>query len=253
MPVALSLDGELPIDDSWKGSPLAWKFYTVAEREALVKKAEQGVVRVTLQFRSPSTDAGTRRLSSSEDEFATEMNVPGIVLEGKRVLVLAALKPKVTARLETILVTAGSNKSPAKFLGSLRDYGAFVATLEKPLSPATVLAEKPLFDYEFELLPMADVRLHGENEATYVAHRRIRSFRLSWHRQVCPVITGRDDTVFLFNTDGSLVALPISRREKVSTQDRYSSGRQELVFASYLKDVPGRREGQLRSGQRPAL
>ncbi len=237
VPVGLSLDGELPIDDSWKGSPLKWKFYTIPEREALLKKAEQGVVRVTLQFRSPSKDTSLRRFVTSADESATEMDVPGIILQGNRVLVLASLKPKVTARLESIIVNSGGTKTNAKFQGSLRDYGALVATLEKPVAGGVALADKPVFDYAQRLLPTADVRLHGEDRATYLGHRRIRGFRLGWHRQVCPAVMGRDDTLFLFDTDGSLVALPIMRREKVTVQDSYSGGRPELLFASYLKDV----------------
>jgi serine protease Do len=237
VPVGMSMDGELPADDSWKGSPLDWKFYTLAEREALLKKAERGVVRVTLQFRSPPTDSTSRRYATSEEEFVTEMNVPGIALDGNRVLVLASLKPKVTARLETIQATVGSTTVTAKFEASLRDYGALVVKLDKPLGGAVKLSLKPPFDYAFKLLPTADVRLHGENRATYMAHRRIRSFRLGWHRQICPQILGRDETTFLFDNDGALVALPIDRREKVTVQDRYSSSRQELVFASYLKDV----------------
>jgi serine protease Do len=239
VPVGMSFDGELPADDSWKGSPLAWKLYTVAEREQLLKKADEGVARVTLHFRSPAKETNilSRYASSNESDNVTEMNVPGILLADNRVLVLASLRPKITARLETITVHSGEAQATAKFAGSLRDYGALVATLDKPLPGVVALATNPLFDYAFKLLPAADFRLMGEDRVAYLGHRRIRSFRLGWHRQVCPTVVGRDDTLFLFDTNGALVAMPIARREKVSVQERYAASRPELLFTSYFKDV----------------
>jgi hypothetical protein len=239
VPIGLSMDGELPPDNSWKGSPLAWKFISADDRDKLMdtlrQKAEQGVIRVTLHFRSPAKEAGVRRAGAGSDEGLTEMDVPGILLEGNRLLVIANLKPKVTARLERIVAHSQGQAVEAKFAGSLSNFGCLMAMLDKALPGAVTLATQPFNDYENRLLAAADLRFQGENRTTHLGHRRIMSFRLGWERQEFPQVFGRDDSLFLFDTDGLLVALPIAHREQVATEGTYPSNRPELSLASYLK------------------
>jgi serine protease Do len=239
-PVGLSMDGEFPPDDSWKGSPLAWATCSGEERDKLLgslRQWSQAVVRTTLHFRSPSKETGPRRYTRGDDDGVTELDVPAVVMEGGRILVLATLRPKTTARLETITVHLGGNKIvAAKFEGTLRDYGALVAKLEQPL-PAAALSEKAVFDYENVMLPAADIRLFGDNRTVYFCHRRIMSYTLGWHRQILPQVYGNTNSLFLFDTAGALVALPLAHREKVVFSDTASSTRPQMVFASYLHDV----------------
>ena len=278
-PVGLSMNDELPPDDSWQVSPLKWAFYTEADRaamlDALQKKVDRAMVRVTLHFRSPKKETGARyRGGRDDDEQVTEAYVTGIILADGRVLVLANLRPKVTARLErvevhparqpsgqgtpAVLRTGEAGLRPgeavpggdaaatpgagdpvtAKFEASLKDYGCFTARLDKPLAGAMAFSAAPIRDTRFALLPAAEIRVHGEERTVYFNHSRIFGFDLGWRRQLYPEVAGRDEAVFLFDPAGALVALPVAHREKVTTRDRYYSSRDgRLTAAAYLGEV----------------
>jgi hypothetical protein len=243
--VGLSMDGELPADDSWKGSPRDWPVVTAEEWaktvEAVQKGCDQTVVRVTLHFRSPSKEVGVQYRSSRDEENATETYCHGVVLGGGQLLVLANLKPKVTARLEKIVVhPAGGGDVPARFSHTLRDYGCLVAALEQPLSQAAVFSNTPITDCRAVLLPSADITLQGENRTAYYDHTRISGFEFGWRRLVFPQVEAKEEDLFLFDAQGALLALPVVRREKVSLEERYSSSPQaNLTPVAYLKDVLG--------------
>ena len=239
--VALPMS-EVPLDDSWKGSPLAWPVYTPDEYAALVagvrQRAERALLRTTLHLRSPTREAGARYRSRDDDEGATEINATGIVLEGGRVLVLASLKPNVTARLERIVVHAADGKAvEAKFAGSLQDYAGLVATLEKPLGGAVTLSARPVLECRYALLPSVEIRLHGENRAAYFNHNRVRNPTIGWRQQLELGVMVRDQEKFLFDPQGALLAVPLGRRERVSTERQWSNVGPRLVPVVYLEHV----------------
>jgi serine protease Do len=241
VPVGLSLDGDLPSDDSWKGSPMDWKRYSTAERDkqldALRLKAEQGVVRVSLHFRSPTEIAGITRPGPNTLEAVIDLDVPGVLLEGGRVLALANLPPKVTARLERITVHGKTLSVPATFVGSLADYGCLVATVDRPLPGEVALSGKSPFDYENQLLGAIDLRFHGENRAANLSQRRIVSYKFGWQKHIFPQVYGTETSLFLFDNEGALVAFPIAHRERVSMTGTYPAYQPEMTFASYLRDT----------------
>ena len=69
-------------------------------------------------------------------------NVIGVLLTGNRVLVLAHLEPRVTARLESIRVFRANGEAiPASFTASLKHFGALVVTLDKPLAGVVKASE----------------------------------------------------------------------------------------------------------------
>jgi serine protease Do len=226
--VGFSMDGELPYDFSWMGSPLDQPLCTAdamaAKLAELEKHLGQAFVRVTLHFRSPAKDRNSEsRSSRDDDENAPEQNFVGILLEGGKVLALATLKPKVTARLERIVIHPAQGEDvQAKFSATLSDYGAILATLDKPLGKPATLAAGPVQAVRYAALRAADVRLHGEGWTTYFGHRRIAGFQLGWREHVYPDVSGQGKTLFLFDDAMRLVALPIVRREKVA-EDRWSS------------------------------
>jgi len=243
--VALAMNGRFDSEDNPAGSPLQWPAYKADEMARLVadieKRCDRGLVRVTLHFRSPKKDAGGRFRGHGEEEIATETHVLGIVLDGGRLLVLANLKPKVTARLEKIVVhPAAGPVVDAKFAASLLDYGCLLATLESPLAGALALSDLPILDARFMVLPAAEVRLLGENRVAYFDHRRIVGFDVGWRHQVYPEVAGKDEGLFLFDPQGALLAAPAARREKVSAEARYAS-RDELKLTPvvYLKAALG--------------
>jgi hypothetical protein len=204
----------------------------------LEKRVNRSLVRVTLCFRSPAKEAGQSFRSREDDESATELHTTGIILEGGKVLVLANLKPKATARLEEIVVHPAEGPDvKAKFTASLADYGAVVATLEKPVGEAVTLETGPIRAHRFQALLAADVRVRGENRTVYCEYRRIPGFDVGWREHLYPSTSGSEGALFLFSAGGPLVALPIIRREKAGAEERYSSARPTLTAASYVADT----------------
>jgi hypothetical protein len=243
--VALAMNARFDSADNPAGSPLAWPACTADEMAGIMadleKRCHQGLVRVTLHFRSPKKEAGGRYRGHPGEESATENHIIGIVLDGGRILVLANLKPKVTARLEKIVVhPAAGEPVEAKFAGSLLDYGCFLATLEKPLAGALALSAMPILDARFTALPAPEIRLQGENRVAYYDHRRIIDYDIGWRRQVYPRVTEeKDEALFLFDPQGALLAAPVAHREKVSAAaGRYGSRESaKLTPVAYLRTV----------------
>jgi len=241
--VALAMNARFDSEDNPAGSPLAWPAYTADEMARVMADLEarcnQGLVRVTLHFRSPKKEAGGRLHGRGDEESATENHVVGILLDGGRVLVLANLKPKVTARLEKVVVHLFTGDPvEAKFAASLLDYGCFLATLEKPMAGAIAFSPMPVLDARSRALPAAETRLQGENRVAYYDHRRIINYEVGWRHQVYPEVAGRDEGLFLFDPQGALLAAPVAHREKVSAEGRYASREDvKLTPAAYLRTV----------------
>lgn len=239
--VGLSMNAELPADGSWKASPAAWPAYSADEVRALLgalkRRCGSGLVRVGLYFRSPRQESGMS-YRMRDDEEATEMYANGLLIAPDRLLVLANLKPKVTARLERMTVfTEDGGSAAAAFEASLADYGCLVARLEKPLAGPIRLSDRSIGGHRFALLPTADVRLAGENRTVYYEHRRIADLEQGWRGRLYPEVIGRSEGLFLFDPDGALVALPVARREKVQTERWSSSSGARLTAAADLRAV----------------
>ncbi|MCK4600987.1 MAG: hypothetical protein KAU28_00875, partial [Phycisphaerae bacterium] len=235
--VGIAAKKEMPVDDSWKGSPLEWPAMSVAEMaealEKLDKAVSQDVLHVRLSFRSPKKTS--RR---DGDGGRTEHNVLGGLIDKNRILVLANLKPKVTARLERIVVRLPDGEPvAAEFTCTLKDYGAFIATLEKPLPGALTISTEKITNYRNKLLLGAEVALRGEKVTTYLCRNRITGFDMGWKRHIYPEACGKDKNLMLFEATGELVALPIIRREKVSLERSWSRKGGELTAAAQLAEL----------------
>ncbi len=232
-PVGVAVSGDMPLDDSWKGSPLDRPAITQAAHDKLLERTaaacRQGIVRVTLNFRAVK-DQGADLYATRDSANIAVMNVLGVLLDDQTVLVLAELKPALTARLEHIRVyqdTGGDTPEPtdAKFKATLLDYGAFVVTLDKPLHGAIALSTaKDIAHYEHTLLPAADIALQGEKRLAYYRHERLMGVHIGWRGFVYPELAGESLNTFAFDLDGHLLVLPLAHREKTSVRDGYSSG-----------------------------
>jgi len=241
VPVAAPMRGDLPVDDSWKGSPEAWPTVSAedlaARREAIARKADQAILRVELHFRSPKKQE-REEMYRRDEESATDRSVPGLLVSGKRILVLANLEPKVTARLERIRVhRAEGEPVAATFEHTLNDYGALVAALETPLEGALELADGDIRDFKNVLLTGAEVRIQGESRQVYLCRRRIAGFDEGWRRNLYPMMPGSGQNTFLFDTEGNLVALPITRREKAGPERQWRGREAQLTAAAQLAPV----------------
>ena len=248
--VGMSFTGRLPLDESWKGSPLDWPALSADELQAFHDKiadaADRIVLRVQLGFRSPKKEQGEQEYYSRDEDSATERHVAGLLLGPRQILVLASLDQKATARLERIQVfPAEGEPVQADFAGTLKDYGGFVATLQQPLQGAVAPAEGDIRRFDLVLLMGADVRIQGENRVAYVSRRRIPEFGLGWKRHLYPQLPGADENLFLFDADGRLVAYPIARRPKPGQSERWSTDQPTLTAAAQLVPVLSALDGSV--------
>lgn len=259
MPVGLAMRDELPLDDSWKGSPLEWPSVAAAEMEKLLAAREtetgQTVVRVALSFRSPKQAGGRSFWEWDSDDHpgGTEQNVAGVLVDASRVLVLWESPPKTTARLTRIMVYPAKGEClPAKFAGSLRDYGGFIAELEKPAADKAALAADDVRELRDKLLLGAEIAFQGEKRVAYFDHVRISDLGLKWRQQVFPSLKGDRETTFVFDASGRLAAIPIARRQRVTERERGSSSERTILLpAAYLKDILGDVSAHSDSGNIP--
>ena len=241
-PVGIATRDELPLDDSWKGSPLKWPAVSAAERAKLLdeleKRTNAGVLRVVLRLRSPKKKAGSDYAWRDRDEEreGTERNVAGVLLDAKRVLVLEGLKPAQTARLEQILVAPPQGEPVrAKFVCSVRDYGALLAELERPLEGALALSSEPILAFRGRLLLVADIKMAGERRLAYFDHTRIASLDLGRKRKLYPEVFG--DSPFVFDLKGQLVALPVEPRSLGAIEDRWERDRSIPTPVAHLREL----------------
>jgi hypothetical protein len=238
-PITLTMTSQLDAAGAWKAPPAEWKTISMkdlqARLDALEKASRQCLLRVELTFRSPRKSGQT----GYDDDGGSggTVNVAGVLTGPRQVLVLAPLKPKITARLQDIRVY-GEDGKPVKatFASSLTDYDAFMADLASDLSGAVKLSSKPILAYDEAMLLGVDLRIQGENRVEYLSRARIVSFDLGWRQQVYPYGGGGQ---FLFDpADGTLVAMPIGQREKSGESSRYRGGALSTATV-YLAKVLG--------------
>lgn len=243
----------LPEAEARTGNPLAWDRIPAEEYERLCGRVRESVdrvlPRVRLGFRSPKEAAGDEmsRFSSGVmdmdggDGESTERDVVGVVLRPDRVLVLSELRPNVTARLERIhlFLPGRTDPVPARFLGTLRDYGAFLAAPDAPLEGAPSLCDDPAASLTTRLLPSATVLQQGEGRTVHCAHHRISGWEPSWHGQLAPQTALDTTSAFLFDEASRLVALPLRYRTRSGDEEnrRWRRRADTLLLARYLSGM----------------
>jgi serine protease Do len=253
LPVGLLLGTRIGMDQAWQGSPLNWPMLSVADftklADQLQAASRASLVRVGLSFRSPKSSpddfrGGSRYSGSDFDEegggMSTERSVLGLVWDNNRVLVLANLKPRQTARLDRITVFPASGAAvSAQFVASLKTFGALVVKLDQTLPGAVKISSAAPRSWGDQLLLRADVAVQGETRTDYFMAERIASCTVGWQGRVYPELNGgENDNAFLFSSNLELVALPLVRREQISGgRDSYRSADVELTPASYVAEA----------------
>ena len=242
-PVGMTMNGRFA-DDSWKGSPLDWPVISAGEMAEglarLERKTDEGILRVSLNFRSPNKAAKfSFRDYNPEGRGGgeTERNVLGVLVSPNRILVLADLKSNMTSRLEQIQVYPPDGKPvSAKFAGTLTDYGAFLADLERPLPGPIEFSQEDISNQRCRLLMNANIRVLGEKRFGYYSHARFYVLELGWKRRVFPDHSSR--TSFAFTEGGQLLLLPLQRRDKIEAEETpRARAEDDMVPVAYIKPV----------------
>ncbi len=245
VPVGLAMRDELPLDDSWKGSPLDWPGVSADQMNELLAAREdqtsRTITRVALSFRSPkqARSSGYWGWNWNEQGTGTEHNATGVLVDAKRVLVLRDLPPKTTARLTRIMLHPADGKAiRAAFVGTLKDYGGFIVETETPLDGEKLLGTEDVAELRDKLLLGVDVTFQGEKRVAYFSHVRFSYLEPKWRDQIFPFFVGARENVFVYDTAGRLLAIPISRRQRVTEKERWSGSNPSLLLpAAYLMDM----------------
>lgn len=244
-PVALCMRSEQPIGDDWTQFAAGKSVIAADDVARQLKRFEsivnQGLHRVHLSLRSPKKGAQSTSYygwDSDNGEEATEMNVPGVLIGNDRLLVLANLKRKVTARLKRVLVhPVGGKPVEATFVGSLEKYGCFIAKLESPLAGALTLDDSAIESSRHSLLLAAQVLIQGEQRVQYLDHARIASFDRRWSGKSFPSLAGEESNRYLFTLDGKLRAFAVHRRTPVSVESEWGGDEEVLLPSNLLAEL----------------
>ena len=127
----------------------------------------------------------------------------------------------------------------AVFKASLSDFGGFVVETEKAMSEPRVLSQADIADFRDSLVPSAEILLQGEDRVTRVQPRRIGTLVKGPRGDVYPELQAADVAMFLFDPEGNVLALPLTRREKAVAADRYGSPRPLLTPVALVSKALG--------------
>jgi len=140
------------VDEDWHGQALlTGPGLTAAELDALKDRCKQQwgarLFRCLVQFRtkarSSPRDPWSAMLEMREVFTGTEdagsekeWSVVGLAIGPRRLFVPRSIARKRAARIESILVTIGQDKKPARFVGAFKDFGGFLLELTEGQLPA---------------------------------------------------------------------------------------------------------------------
>ncbi len=229
-PQGIAMDGVMPIDDSWKGSPAKWKTMPIKKFNKHIKNLEDtvnnAIVRVSLNFRSPKANGNnnySRRNYMSRkrsDTLSTQERGVGVCVDNKTILVMIDLAAETTARLDNIRVyTADGKERKAKFVGSLKEFGVIVISVEEPMKQTIKFAKGDPVESMYKLLLKARINVVGEEYITHFSNSRILGANIGYKNKVYPALSSREHDAFLFNLDNELMIMPLSIREKISLRN----------------------------------
>jgi len=242
--VGASMNGELPVDDSWKGSPLDWPCWSADEMKAVLGAVEDafshGLLHTTLTFRSPKKDEDSTRYRwrRSRDDQATTVHTISLVRDEETLIVLSDLNPKQTARLERIEVRLPDKTTcRARFGHTLREYGCLTAVLDEEGCQAVRplrIEQGDIRTIRNRAMVWATVSLFGEDHLVRYLHARVPSFQVGHRRNVYPSIPQDESNLFLFRPDGTLVAAPLTVRETIKDEDSWRSNEEGLTPLAFV-------------------
>jgi len=241
----ISINGKFAVNGSI--SPLEWKKLKVSEFETKVtelsKLVKGAIIHLKLNFRSPRMKPGRKSFSyrsSSKKSISTELYTSGMIFSKNKVLIFAALKPKETARLESITAFIGNKEVELKFICSLKDYNAIIAKSASDLTvKPLLLADKTIRKEWNKFLFKSNIVLKGDLLTYHCGHTWISGYSLGWKKQYSPNIPGDKKGAFLFDKNLNLLAFPLARRDKAKMERSYSYNRNKknLISVEYIKNI----------------
>ncbi len=223
-------------------SPLKWeKVYNAQLQKRfslLEKKLADTIFQTTLTFRSPKMPVSLNQETITFGEGATtktEKNCLSIAIGKNRIVILERLVPSVTARLKDIAIRLADGKTiNAKFEKTVSSWGAFTATTQKPFGTIMAFSKEPIGNNQDKLYLSAQIRIQGEKKTIYMQRNRIGNYYRGFNNKLYPVFDSNERDTFVFDSSNNLLALPLSRRNKISDDwDSWGgNGRNNVILSS---------------------
>lgn len=219
------------VPGEWSSLPIA----DFAELERSIHDEAAGsLLRTELRLRSPRSSAGNIfNMYAPSGAGPTEWTGVSVVLPSGDVLTLADLSTQSTARLEQIrLFDADGRAIEADFVGSLREFGAFVARPREPITSHARVFTAPILDLESSRTFIAEVAIRGEQRSQRIVRSWLERFEVGWRNALFPALHlhesydyqyddyhhGAPDggwRSFLYTSDGELAAVPLRKRSRL--------------------------------------
>jgi hypothetical protein len=248
-PVGLTMRSDLPADEDWKGPPDRWKKISAADLArkiaALRSIADANLLRVDLGFRSPKANTNepggswNRRNSSMISNIsATEAFLIGVRLDAQRLCIIGDLSREFTARLERIKVLDEKGVAQtARFDGSLREYGAFGARLDKPQNAPVRCDESGALKYRNRLALAVQVQRAGSERVCRIWPIFLSEFEPGHKNRPALRMPVGEEGVCLFTIDGALLSVPVLPRQQ-ATMSREAAWEVVAAGASFAPAAP---------------
>jgi hypothetical protein len=208
-------------DEKWSKSPLRWKYFSDKEMQRKKSQLEElisyAMPRATLKFRSPAK-RGARGMfdfyDRSGDRNSVEKNLPAIAIGKYRAIVFAALGPKTTARLESIVFNFPKDKKiKAEFEYTLKKWGAIVVKSKTPFSKYFKLPAPSFDKMSNHLIFSAKIKVQGENTSVKVQQDRVDSYYTGRENKIYPSLdSGNGDDTFAFSSTFNLLGVSVRPR-----------------------------------------
>ena len=231
--LGLSMKSNQPLGAERNLNPLTWKPLPAAEFEKRLSEfnamLKQNVYPVRLRLKPVKQASGTLRYRRGKTR--NEVDAFGIKLNNGHVLVAANLTPAETARLSGILITVNGKTVPARFEGTLRNFGALTAIPEKPLPGKGIrIYDGPLAKEFGSDVYIVQLKSFGKNLDMDVLTDEIRVLLTGFRGFQVPPFTSRSN-MLVFKTDGELLSLLLERR-----RIRQAGGIKYPVSADLLRE-----------------
>jgi hypothetical protein len=259
--VGAALSERLDSDGAWKGSPLSWPRLPARDFETAAAgirdAAKAGLLQVTINFRRKQSARWSESASYADRQAPTEMQAAGMLLGGGKVLVLAELSRRDTARIESMTLALGAKTVPLSVQGALVRYGALLAGYEGELDGAAALPRSgaDLSGKVGELLAADTLSYANDARDERTKRERVDAIREGFLGLRWPDIQTSSADTFVFTLDGKLVAVPMTARRALEMEEYYYqsqySGQSVLVMPVSRLDEILSDESAVDASQKP--
>lgn len=210
----ISMKTSLPLGTERDLNPRKWKQISAAEFEKKLadfnQMLKQNIYPVRIRLKPVKQASGTLRYRRGSTR--NEVDAYGIRLENGHVLIAANLTPAETARLSGILITVNGKTIPARFEGTLRNFGGLTAIPEKTLPGRGIrIYDGPLAKEFGSDVYIVQLKSFGRDLDMDVLTDEIRLLLTGFRGFQVPPFTSRSN-MLVFKTDGELLSLLLDRR-----------------------------------------